>query len=141
MASIAEIIVRECDKISNYLMLQRIINSNFTIINRGSMDTSETKLRLLFYKSDPLTYLVRKVLGLSPQKTAITISLILNIPIIVLGFIYDIWVEKDSVGLLNDYAWWVYQIIGVPATLYFFFFCIVSLRIINESCTGGFTRP
>lgn len=91
------------------------------LINRGNMDTSEAKIRLLFYKSDPLTNLVRKILGLSPGNAAITISLILNVPIIALSFIYDIWTIKNNVGLSNDYGWWVYQIIGVPATLYFFF--------------------
>lgn len=78
-------------------------------------------LRFLFYKADPFTRLVREKISLSPGNATIIISAILNTPIILLAFVYNIWIgESGATGLLNDYGWWIYQLIGVPAMLFFF---------------------
>lgn len=85
------------------------------------MESIDSKMRRLFYKADPLTKLIREKLRLSLAKATIIICAILNAPIITLAFIYNIWAGKSgATGLLNDYGWWVYQLIGVPAIVFFF---------------------
>jgi hypothetical protein len=85
------------------------------------MESSDIKTQTLFYKADPLTKLIREKLTWSPGKATVIIVIILNIPVITLAFIYNIWVGKSGMtGLLNDYGWWIYQLIGVPAILFFF---------------------
>jgi hypothetical protein len=74
------------------------------------------------YAGDPLTNWMRGKLRWSPGKATITIFLLLNIPVIILASVYNLWeTSNGTTGLLQDLAWWGYQFTGVPATLYFFF--------------------
>ena len=74
------------------------------------------------YASDPLTELIREKWGWPPGKATVVLTLLLNLPIIILAFVYNLWQNSNNTtGLLQDLAWWGYQFTGVPATLYFFF--------------------
>ena len=75
-----------------------------------------------FYRGDPLTYFVRSKLNLTPSKATLLIVLVLNLPVIILATIFDLWTDSNGVtGLLHDYAWWGEQFLGVSATIFFFF--------------------
>lgn len=79
-------------------------------------------MHIKLYAADPLTNFIRGKLNFSPGKAAISLLLLLNIPVFVLASIYNLWgTGSFGTGLFNDYAWWGYQITGVPATLFFFF--------------------
>jgi hypothetical protein len=79
-------------------------------------------VRVPFTCGDPLTALLIGRWQLRPWFIAGAYVLIVNVPLIILGFIDGFLLSQGGrIGLLQDYSWWVYQLLSIPATVTFFF--------------------
>lgn len=82
-----------------------------------------------FMRADPLTSLLIGRLHLRPWLVTLGVSLVLNIPILVVATISDLWFgTAGRIGLLQDYGWWVFQLSSVPGSVLFFFWMSQGIR-------------
>ena len=75
----------------------------------------------LFYRTDFITFGIRKHFGLSPMTATVLWYLFFN-AVLLITAIHDniVFSTGNRVGLLNDFGWWVISALGFNATFYTF---------------------
>jgi hypothetical protein len=75
-----------------------------------------------FTKGDFLTEILKGHLKLPNWLITISITLVLNIPILIASAINNaLFSTTYRIGLLNDYSWCLHQFTSIPATIFYFF--------------------
>ena len=99
---------------------------------------SLTQNQTCFTTGDPLPALLRGRLRLSPWLGTIVGGLIINLPIMVLASLNNLWLDRDDlVGLSNDFGWWSLQLTLMPATLFFFLWTPDGIRGVLQGLTAN----
>lgn len=76
---------------------------------------------LPFSGGDPLTAFFARRVNINPFLAAVVIVLLINLPIVVMAFIFNLWQTTGAnAGLLDDFTWWLLQFTSVLATVAFF---------------------
>jgi hypothetical protein len=75
-----------------------------------------------FVRGDPFTYLLVGKMNASVWVAALVFAFLVNIPIMLLALRNNaLFSHANTIGLLQDFGWWINQILVVPATIIFFF--------------------
>lgn len=87
------------------------------------MDTwrSERALayRKLFWRSEPLSRFLLERLKLQPWAATTLVLAVLAVPIYLLITVNGFWNDnRGYIGILQDYAWWWYQLVSVPGVFF-----------------------
>jgi hypothetical protein len=78
--------------------------------------------RKLFWRGEPLGRFLLERLNLPPWVAATLLLVVLVAPIYILITVNGFWVSNSQHrGILQDYAWWWYQFVSVPLTLFLAF--------------------
>jgi hypothetical protein len=84
-------------------------------------EKADAKAHRAFVSGDPVTKLFNGSLRVSRWIVVSTIVFGLNIPVVLIaGLNQALFDQGERTGLLHDYAWWIYQVSSVPATILFF---------------------
>lgn len=75
--------------------------------------------RKLFWRSEPLGRFFLERLKLQPWAATTLLLAVLVVPIYLLITVNGFWSDNNGyIGVLQDYAWWWYQLVSVPLVLF-----------------------
>ncbi len=82
-----------------------------------------------FSGGDPFNAILIKRFGLDKFLSTAIIVLILTTPIYISAIINDVLQSTSTrIGLLDDFVWWIYQLLFIPATFLFFLWMPEGIR-------------
>jgi hypothetical protein len=95
-----------------------------------------------FVSGDPFTNIIVGKLGANIWLVAIVFALIVNIPLLLLAMENNALTSRaNPLGLVQDFGWWINQLLVVPATIVFFFWMPEGINnVVNGLIKNGVLR-
>ena len=86
-----------------------------------SANPSALECQPYFTRGDPLTHFLKGRLCLNPWLGMILLVTLINLPLLVIATVDNLWMDRDGlVGLAHDFGWWILQFASFPATIFYF---------------------